>query len=66
MNRALQAAGRCIRSKDDRGVIAFLDKRFSWSKYASVIPPDWNAQVTDFFGDKIQNFFEKIDAPDEI
>ncbi|MBT3940894.1 ATP-dependent DNA helicase [Candidatus Woesearchaeota archaeon] len=59
MNRALQAAGRCIRSKDDRGVIAFLDKRFSWSKYAHVIPPDWNAQVTDFFGDKIQNFFEK-------
>ena len=27
MNRALQAAGRCIRSKDDRGVIAFLDKQ---------------------------------------
>jgi len=59
MNRALQAAGRCIRSKDDRGVIAFLDKRFAWDKYAKIIPPDWNAQVTDFFGDKIREFFEK-------
>jgi DNA excision repair protein ERCC-2 len=59
MNRALQAAGRCIRSAEDRGVIAFLDKRFSWSKYANVIPPDWNAQVTDYFGDKIREFFEK-------
>jgi DNA excision repair protein ERCC-2 len=58
MNRALQAAGRCIRSKDDRGVIAFLDKRFAWDKYAKIIPPDWNTQVTDFFGDKIRDFFK--------
>ncbi|MBT3582831.1 ATP-dependent DNA helicase [Candidatus Woesearchaeota archaeon] len=58
MNRALQAAGRCIRSAEDRGIIAFLDKRFSWSKYAKIIPPDWNAQTTDYFGDKIQNFFD--------
>ena len=58
MNRALQAAGRCIRSAEDRGIIAFLDKRFSWSKYAKIIPPDWNAQTTDYFGDKIQKFFD--------
>ncbi len=59
MNKALQAAGRCIRSEKDRGIIAFLDKRFSWNRYATIIPPDWNPQITDYFGDKIQEFFEK-------
>jgi DNA excision repair protein ERCC-2 len=57
MNRALQSAGRCIRSEKDRGVIAFLDKRFSWSKYSGAIPKDWNPEITDYFGDKIHDFF---------
>jgi DNA excision repair protein ERCC-2 len=57
MNRALQAAGRCIRSEKDKGVIAFLDKRFSWSKYSGAIPKDWSPELTDYFGDKIHDFF---------
>jgi len=59
MNKALQAAGRCIRSETDRGVIAFLDKRFAWSKYASVIPPDWNIDITNNFREKVEKFFSK-------
>ena len=58
VNRALQAAGRCIRSETDTGIIAFLDKRFLWSKYKKIIPPDWNAEPTDDFRTRIKEFFE--------
>lgn len=59
VNRALQAAGRCIRSETDTGIIAFLDKRFLWSKYRKIIPQDWNMQVTDDFSKEIKEFLNK-------
>ncbi len=37
VNRALQAAGRCIRSRDDRGVVVFMDERYRWNKYSSAL-----------------------------
>lgn len=40
VNRALQAAGRCIRSSDDRGVVMFLDERYTWSKYRKALPDE--------------------------
>ncbi len=39
VNRALQAAGRCIRSADDRGVVVFMDERYTWDKYSKALPP---------------------------
>lgn len=41
MTRVVQAAGRLIRSPEDRGVIALFDKRFLWSTYRKHLPPDW-------------------------
>ncbi|MBR9703158.1 ATP-dependent DNA helicase, partial [Candidatus Woesearchaeota archaeon] len=32
-NKTLQSAGRCIRSETDRGVVVFLDERYSWPNY---------------------------------
>jgi DNA excision repair protein ERCC-2 len=43
-HRVLQAAGRCIRSSADRGVIVLLDKRFAWSTYRSSYPRDFEAR----------------------
>lgn len=40
VNRALQAAGRCIRSSEDRGVVMFLDERYTWSKYRKALPDE--------------------------
>lgn len=40
INRALQAAGRCIRSSEDRGVVVFMDERYTWSKYRKALPPE--------------------------
>ncbi len=41
MNKVLQAAGRVIRSVDDRGVLALLDDRFGQSTYKKMFPREW-------------------------
>lgn len=41
MTRVVQAAGRLIRSPEDRGVIALFDKRFLRSPYRHHLPEDW-------------------------
>lgn len=40
MSRAIQAAGRCIRSKTDKGAIVYMDKRYDWSNYRKVFPSE--------------------------
>ncbi len=42
MNKVLQAAGRVIRTTEDRGVILLLDDRFLQSDYQSLYPREWN------------------------
>ncbi len=41
-NRVLQAAGRVIRSENDRGVVFLIDERFSRQQYRSLFPQEWN------------------------
>ncbi len=41
MTRAIQASGRVIRDETDRGVVAFLDKRYLWSTYRKCFPKDF-------------------------
>ena len=41
MNKVLQAAGRVIRTVDDRGVILLLDDRFTRREYESLFPKEW-------------------------
>ena len=49
--RAVQAAGRAVRSEVDRAVILFLDRRYTWSSYSSLI----NSSVgISFSGDYIK------------
>jgi DNA excision repair protein ERCC-2 len=57
MNRAIQAAGRCIRSKEDKGVIVYMDKRYSWSNYRKVFPPDTSLAETKAPWKEIEKFF---------
>jgi DNA excision repair protein ERCC-2 len=43
MTRVVQAAGRLIRSADDTGVIALLDRRFLHRPYREHLPAEWLA-----------------------
>lgn len=41
MNKVLQAAGRVIRTQEDKGVVLLLDDRFAQSEYARLFPKHW-------------------------
>jgi DNA excision repair protein ERCC-2 len=41
MAKAIQAAGRVIRTDSDKGVIILMDNRFLDASYARTLPADW-------------------------
>lgn len=49
MNRVLQAAGRVIRTEEDRGVLVLIDDRFREPLYRRMIPSHWRG--VKFVGD---------------
>jgi DNA excision repair protein ERCC-2 len=57
VNRAIQAAGRVIRSKDDRGAVIYMDERYDWSNYRKVFPPGLDLQKTRAPWNDIEEFF---------
>ena len=42
MNKVLQAAGRVIRTEQDKGVIILLDDRFLTRDYVNLYPREWD------------------------
>lgn len=42
MNKVLQAAGRVIRTVDDKGIILLLDERFLQKEYDLLYPREWS------------------------
>ena len=42
MNKVLQAAGRVIRTEEDRGIILLLDQRFTRYQYRQMFPREWS------------------------
>ena len=46
MNKVLQAAGRVIRTTEDRGVIVLLDDRFRSPAYQNLFPREWYPHAT--------------------
>lgn len=59
MNRALQAAGRCIRSEEDRGAIILMDERFRWANYSKCFPPEYELTVTETPEKYLKGFFKQ-------
>ena len=45
INRVFQAAGRVIRSEQDRGVVLLIDDRFTRTEYRSLFPGGWRPTV---------------------
>jgi len=41
MSKVVQAAGRVIRSAEDKGVIVLMDRRFLEPTYSAAMPGDW-------------------------
>jgi len=54
MAKAVQAAGRVIRSETDRGLIVLMDRRFTEPGYSRSMPADWfESDVAELVSDSI-------------
>jgi len=62
IQKSLQAAGRCIRSERDVGVVIYLDERYLWKNYRELFPIDSNLKVTKNPSKYIREFFNKFKA----
>ena len=62
INRVLQAAGRVIRTENDRGVVLLIDQRYSRFQYKSLLREEWDpirVQDTRQLAYGLQNFWNK-------
>ena len=62
MNKVMQAAGRVIRTEQDRGSILLLDERFMRPNYQELFPREWNHfRITNRYNVKktIEEFWEE-------
>lgn len=57
INKVMQAAGRCIRSEEDKGVIILMDERFKQSRYAKCFPEDFKFNTSDNINNQLKQFF---------
>lgn len=46
MNKVLQAAGRVIRTEEDKGSILLIDERFGNSAYKMLFPKEWYSNIS--------------------
>ena len=61
MNKVLQAAGRVIRTEEDKGVIVLLDDRFAGRRYLEIFPREWRKLTycnVKTIGEKVEQFWE--------
>lgn len=64
MNKVLQAAGRVIRTEEDKGVIVLLDERFLQNYNRRIFPREWssyNEVSLRNIGEKIDNFWLRFE-----
>lgn len=70
MQRVVQAAGRVLRTPEDRGVIALLDHRFAEPGYVECLPREWyryhpGELVTDDPAGRVAAFWAGAGTPDD-
>jgi Rad3-related DNA helicase len=61
MNKVLQAAGRVIRTPQDKGMVLLIDDRYAQASYRRLFPPHWSHAQTvsspEDMSDKLQKFW---------
>ncbi|NLN44997.1 MAG: hypothetical protein GX153_00315, partial [Clostridiaceae bacterium] len=58
-NKVQQAAGRVIRSEEDRGFVVLIDDRYLRPEYTEIVPEEWNTKIVnndDELAEAIQTF----------
>jgi DNA excision repair protein ERCC-2 len=60
INRVLQAAGRVIRTENDRGVVLLIDQRYAHYRYKTLLREEWDpirVQDAQQLADRLQDFW---------
>ncbi len=57
--RVVQAAGRVIRTPEDRGVIVLIDRRFLQYEIQSFFPPEWTPERVSRPGTALDGFWDR-------
>lgn len=57
LNRVMQAAGRSIRSKEDRALIVLMDKRFNYGRYKAMFPESFSYERSTDLSKACRDFF---------
>ena len=65
INKVFQAAGRVIRSEDDRGIIYLVDDRYSWNQYQMLFPKHWNSIKYLNQSEELKNITDKFWSENE-
>jgi DNA excision repair protein ERCC-2 len=65
MAKAIQSAGRVIRSEKDKGIIVLMDNRFLEKSYSKSMPNDWFIEtprelVSESILSDVENFWREI------
>lgn len=61
MNKVMQAAGRVIRTMQDRGVVVLMDDRFLTEEYQALFPREWQpfwVVTRENVGETVRRFWE--------
>jgi DNA excision repair protein ERCC-2 len=62
INRVFQAAGRVIRTENDRGVVLLVDQRYATHRYRSLLPVEWEpikVRDQEQFAEDLQRFWNQ-------
>jgi len=59
MSKIIQAAGRCIRTETDKGVVVLMDNRFFFPMYAQCFPKHWHMHTEKDMFEKIRKFYDE-------
>ena len=65
MARVVQAAGRVIRTPEDKGSIVLIGRRFLQRDYQDFFPDDWNPERTTELAASLHGFWHAKPAPDD-
>ncbi len=60
VGRAIQAAGRMIRSETDVGLAVFMDGRYTWKNYYKCFPPEMKFTITEDPAGVAKKFFSGV------
>jgi DNA excision repair protein ERCC-2 len=66
LNKVIQAVGRLIRSKQDKGIIVLVDDRFTDERIGKLLPDYWfqhpgDIVITGKYEETIREFWENVD-----